>query len=33
MDTFTAMSMEMNIGDNPFEEDGLFDELNELENL
>ena len=24
MDTFTAMSMEMNIGDNPFEEDGLF---------
>ena len=24
MDTFTAMSMEMNIGDNPFEEDDLF---------
>ena len=24
MDTFTNMGMEMNIGDNPFEEDGLF---------
>ena len=24
MDTFTTMSMEMNIGDNPFEEEGLF---------
>lgn len=24
MDTFADMSMEMNIGDNPFEEDGLF---------
>ena len=24
MDTFTTMGMEMNIGDNPFEEDGLF---------